>query len=97
MARNSSASACCWSGTVQSERRHPGVEGSLLAGEKIGATVEDGDGDRRLRGCALRAFAQVALGLDGDHLVDGGRVVREVRAAAGADLDHPAAQAASIL
>jgi hypothetical protein len=55
--------------------------------------VRDGDRDGRPRRGALGTFTQVGLGLDGDDLIDRGRVVPEVRAAAGAHLNHSTLQA----
>jgi hypothetical protein len=46
-----------------------------------------------LCGCPLRTLAQIPLRLHGDDLADRRWVVREVRAASGAHLDHAPAQA----
>ncbi len=77
---------------AEHKRNDPGVKRSGLARKTIGATVEDGDWDRRAASGKPCTFTQVALGLDGHDLVDRGRVVGEVCAATGTDLDHPTPQ-----
>ena len=42
-------------------------------------------------------FGQQRLGFDGDHLLDGRRMVGEVGAGPGADLEHPAGQRVEVL
>ncbi len=69
----------------------PASKRLCLAWEAVGDAMRNGDRDRRLGSSALRAFAQVALWLDSNHLTYGCQVVAKVRAA-GAHLDHPALQ-----
>ena len=66
------------------------VGGGQVPGGAVGYLDRDGCSRGRLR----RADAQVRLRLDGHHLPDGLRVVREVQPVARADLDHPAGQPA---
>jgi hypothetical protein len=51
------------------------------------------DRNRRLAGRGQGQAAQVRLGLHGQDLGDGHRVVGEIQAVAGADLKHPTVQA----
>jgi hypothetical protein len=77
---------------AEHQRSDTGIEGPILAWETITDSIDYGHRGRRVCRCMLGAFAQIPLGLDRDYLLDGGRVVRKVRAAAGADLDHPTVQ-----
>ena len=71
---------------AEHERNDASVEGFRLPGKATGVTVRDGDRHGRPRRGALGTLTQVRLGLDGNDLIDRGRVVPEVRAAAGAHL-----------
>jgi hypothetical protein len=59
-------------------------------GQGIGGAVDYADGDGRLLGGGFGQGAEVRLRLDGEQLGDCWRVVGEVEAAAGADLQDPA-------
>jgi hypothetical protein len=78
---------------AQHQAGHHRVEGGVGAGQRLGDAVGHPDRHRRLVGRGQRQAAQVGLGLHGQDLGDGGRVVREVEAVAGADLQDPPLQA----
>ena len=78
---------------AEHQRSDPGIKRSCLAGKSITHSIDYGYRDRRARGCLLRTFAQIPLGLHSDYLVAGCWVMREVRPGAGAYLNDPAAQA----
>jgi hypothetical protein len=76
--------------------QHPGhyatVHRRVVGGQPVGEAVDDAHRDRGAACSVLRHRAQMGLGLDGEQLGDGGGVVGEAHAAAGADLDHAPAQ-----
>jgi hypothetical protein len=74
---------------AEHQGHHRGVEGGVGCGQRVGVSGHDPDRYRRVRGCLLGQGAQVVFRLDGEHFGDGVRVVAEVQAVAGADLDHP--------
>ena len=78
---------------AQHERGDRGVERCGLGREGVGEAGDHGHVDRRGARRLLRPLAQVGLGLDGDDLGDGRRVVAEVQAVARSDLDHAAGEA----
>ena len=78
---------------AEHERDDGGVEGAVVRGDALGQPVDHGDRHRGPRGRSDRVLPQVRLRLDGQHLVDRRRVVREVRAGARTDLDDPPGEA----
>jgi hypothetical protein len=78
---------------AQHQAGHHHVDGAVGGGQRLGGAGHDPDRNRRLPGCGLRQAAQVRFGLYGQDLADRGRVVREVEAVAGTDLQHPTGQA----
>ncbi len=80
---------CLVGDRAQHEAGDSGVEGPIACGEPGVGAVDDGDPDRRLRSLGPGLLAQVGLRLDGDDLAHTLRVVDEVRAIAGAKLEHP--------
>ena len=77
---------------AEHQRGDTGIEGPILARKTITDSIDHGHRDRRVCRCLLSTFAQIPLGLNRGYLLDSGRVVRKVRAAAGTDLDHPTVQ-----
>jgi hypothetical protein len=73
---------------AENERCDTGIELLILERQLFGGCVDDVDGDGRIPCCLLGPASQIWLGLDGDELGDGLRIVGEVRAGAGTDLEH---------
>jgi hypothetical protein len=84
-------------GLIWDRAQHQGGDGGVHAGvsrrEGVGAALDHPDRDRCLAGGDLGKAAQIWLGLHSEDLGGGRRVVGEVEAVAGADLQHPAGQA----
>jgi hypothetical protein len=78
---------------AQHQAGHHRVDGAVGGGQRLGDPVGHPDRHRRLAGRGQGLAAQVGLWLDGPDLGDGGRVVGEVEAVAGADLQDPAREA----
>jgi hypothetical protein len=77
---------------AENEAGDGGVDALVLERQLFGDPGQDADRDRR-GGCRLYGGgAQGGLGLDGDDLGHRGRVVGEVEAVSGAQLEHGAAQ-----
>jgi hypothetical protein len=92
--RESSARARAWSGH---RAQHQGGDRSVHAGvsgrEGVGGAIDHLDRDQGQVVGGLGEGTQIRLGLHGQDLGDRWRVVGEVEAVAGADLEHPAGQA----
>jgi hypothetical protein len=73
---------------AEHERRDGGVERRGGERQFLGDGIHDRHRHGRIARGALRELAQMPLGLDGDHLGDGRRVVREVAPVPGAHLEH---------
>ena len=82
---------------AEHQARDRDVDRLVLRRKAIGGGVHDGHGDVCRSGGLDRLAAQIGLRLDGDDLADVRRVQAEVRARAGAELQHPAAQPAQQL
>jgi hypothetical protein len=67
---------------AQDQGGDDGVDRLVLHWRVLGEGADDLDGHRSLRGRALRVGAQMALGLDGDDLLNGRGIQREVGAVA---------------
>jgi hypothetical protein len=78
---------------AQHQAGHHRVDGAVGGGQRLGDPVGHPDRHRRLPGRGLRQAAQVGFWFHGHDLGDGGRVVGEVEAVAGADLQDPTLQA----
>lgn len=75
------------------ERRDDGIDGVVAGGELLGDAVNHVDGDRRQRSAPPGSLAQVRLRLDREDAGHLARIVSEVEAVAGPDLDDAAGQA----
>jgi hypothetical protein len=75
---------------AQHQRCDGGVHAGIGTGQGIGGAVDHADGDGSLVGGGFGQGAEVRLRLDGEQLGDRWRVVGEVKAVAGADLQNPA-------
>src|SRR5215469_10320444 len=73
---------------AQHQRGHARVEVGVGRREPVGRAVGDLDRDGRPGCCVGRDPAQVRVRLHGDHLRDLGRVMPEIEAVAGSQLDH---------
>ena len=84
-------------GLIWDRAQHQGGDSGVHAGvrrrEGVGAAVDHPDRNRRLAGGDLGQAAQIRLGFHSEDLGDGGWVVGEVEAVAGAHLQDPAGQA----
>jgi hypothetical protein len=78
---------------AQHQAGHHHVDGAVGGGQRLGGARQEPDRNRRLPGRGHGLAAQVGFWLYGQDFGDGGRVVREVEAVAGADLQDPAGQA----
>ena len=78
---------------AEHKRCDGGVELATHGGQCLGAPCDDADAQRHVLGGLLCELAQVRLGLDGDHLGHRWRVVGEIQAVTGADLDDPSLEA----
>jgi hypothetical protein len=78
---------------AQHEAAHRRIEAAIRERQRLGRRVDDRDVDRNPLSRRGQALPQIWLRLQSDDLVDRGGIVREVRAGAGADLEHAARQA----
>jgi hypothetical protein len=78
---------------AQHQAGHHRVEGAVGGGQGLGGAVHHPDRDRRLPGCGQGLAAQVGFWFHGQDFGDGGWVVGEVEAVAGADLQDPTREA----
>ena len=78
---------------AQHQAGHHHVDGAVGGGQGLGGARQDPDRNRRLPGRGHGLAAQVGFWLYGQDFSDGGRVVREVEAVAGADLQDPTREA----
>ena len=92
--RKSSASVDDWSGTVQStSAATPASNDPASPGIRSPTPSATDTATGACTAVTCARSRRIALGLDGDDLAHCGRVMAEIRAAASADLDHPATQA----
>ena len=77
---------------AQHEREHRGIEALTGNGKFFGAAGDDMDRNGRLLCGGFGESPQVWFGFDGQYAGDCGRVVDEVRAVPGTDLDHLAGE-----
>ena len=78
---------------AEHEARNRGVDALGVERQFVGDAREDPDRHRRDCGCFRRGRPQGRLRLDRDHVNDRGRVVGEVEALPGAELEHRPAKA----
>jgi hypothetical protein len=78
---------------AEDERRDAGVEHCIASWKCVGDTVDDFDREVDSSRGSRRELAQERFGFDREDMFDGVRVVREVKAVAGADFDHAAREA----
>ena len=77
---------------AEHERGYGGVEAPVGERQRIGDGVDHGHWYWCACHGTARPLAEVVLGLHGHDFAHAGRVVREVEAASGPELDYPAAQ-----
>lgn len=81
-----------WNG-AQNQGYHARVERFVVAGQRVGDRVDHLDLDTSVGARLEGTSTQVVLRLYRDDLLDRPGIVREGRSVAGADLDHPSAEA----
>jgi hypothetical protein len=78
---------------AQHQASHHRIDGAVGDGEGFGGAGQHSDRNRRVGGRGQGQAAQIGFWLDGQDFGDGSRVVREVEAVAGPDLQHPTGEA----
>src|SRR5262249_7448324 len=73
---------------AEDERRDDGVERGSVERETLGRRVDHLDRSAKLANATLEVAPHGAVGLGEDEAFDGGGIMMEVRARAGADLEH---------
>jgi hypothetical protein len=70
----------------------PGIEATVLGGQRFGVSFRDIDAHCRVTRTLRRRRASRRIGLDGEHVLHCRRVVLEGAAVTAAELEHPPAQ-----